>query len=359
MDKILTLIVPSYNMEAYLPYCLDSLLVKKGFDSFEVLVINDGSRDRTSEIAHGYEMAYPGVFRVIDKENGNYGSCVNRGLGEAQGKYVKILDADDSFNTGNFEKYLAFLRLTDADLVLSDFAVVDTGRNVRKVIRYDLGQGELYSMDDVCTCHAFKNMQMHAVAYRRENLIAMGYRQTEGISYTDQQWIFIPMISVRTVARFGIPVYEYMVGRSGQTVDPSVKARNVGQTARCVLDMAVQYECVADKVAGRPVREYLYSRITPLLKEVYVFSLIHYGTESRECLTNFDNDLKSASKALYRHVGDRETSSFLGFEYITYWRSHRNANAALVRLLSRVYLLMLKMKGTRRDSDPMSLPVSF
>ena len=96
MEKVLSIIIPTYNMENYLHKCLDSLLVedKNLRDALEVLVIIDGSKDRSSEIGHEYEEKYPGVFRVIDKENGNYGSCINRGLKEATGKYVKILDAN-------------------------------------------------------------------------------------------------------------------------------------------------------------------------------------------------------------------------------------------------------------------------
>jgi Glycosyltransferases involved in cell wall biogenesis len=55
MDQILTLIIPTYNMELYLRYCLDSLLVDEGLDALEVLVVNDGSRDCSLEIAREYE----------------------------------------------------------------------------------------------------------------------------------------------------------------------------------------------------------------------------------------------------------------------------------------------------------------
>lgn len=78
MDKILSIIVPSYNMEAYLPKCLGSLVIADEalLQKLDVIVVNDGSKDRTSEIAHGFETKYPGVFRVIDKPNGHYGSCI-------------------------------------------------------------------------------------------------------------------------------------------------------------------------------------------------------------------------------------------------------------------------------------------
>ena len=99
-EKLLTIIIPTYNMERLLPKCLSSLLIKEEniFSMLEVLVIIDGAMDSSSQIAHSFQDKFPSVFRVIDKENGNYGSCVNRGLSECKGKYIKILDADDSFD---------------------------------------------------------------------------------------------------------------------------------------------------------------------------------------------------------------------------------------------------------------------
>lgn len=74
MRKLLTIIIPTYNMQDYLCRCLDSLIVPDDMmKDLEVLVINDGSKDRSSEIAHSYQDRFPVTFRVIDKENGNYG----------------------------------------------------------------------------------------------------------------------------------------------------------------------------------------------------------------------------------------------------------------------------------------------
>ena len=114
MDKLLTIVIPSYNMEKYLDRCLSSLIVSdEKMQCLEVLVINDGSKDRTSEIAHTYEERFPGTFRVVDKENGHYGSCVNRGLKEARGTFIKVLDADDYFCGGFF----ALQRLCGAQIL--------------------------------------------------------------------------------------------------------------------------------------------------------------------------------------------------------------------------------------------------
>ena len=110
MEKILTICVPTYNMEALLPRCLDSFIIEEEFmNRLEIIVVNDGSKDRSSEIAHQYEAKYPNSFIVIDKPNGNYGSCVNAALKIARGKYFRICDADDYYISKNLSDYISLL----------------------------------------------------------------------------------------------------------------------------------------------------------------------------------------------------------------------------------------------------------
>lgn len=329
MDKILTLVIPSYNMEEYLPYCLDSLLVKENLGCLEVLVVNDGSRDRTSEIAHGYEKSCPDVFRVIDKENGNYGSCVNRGLQEAKGKYIKILDADDSFDTANFEKYLAFLKETDADLVISDFAVVDENRNITRMVSHGFPAGCL-QMDDICNSQNFSHIQMHAVTYRRDLLLNLVYKQTEGISYTDQEWTFTPMSGVKTVCFFDRYVYKYLVGREGQTMNPSVKAKRIQDVCLCVYSMSRAYEQYKGRVSER-VRKYFHGRLYYMIKEVYVSGFLNYSAGNKKMLCQFDSALKDISQEAYDLVGRGR------FNHIAFWRVHPDVNIVLVKGMSWCY----------------------
>ena len=99
MNKLFTIAVPAYNMELYLKRCLDSILLPKLQNSLEVILINDGSKDNTLSIARHYEKQYPEMLKVIDKTNGGWGSAINCEIQEATGKYFKILDADDWFDS--------------------------------------------------------------------------------------------------------------------------------------------------------------------------------------------------------------------------------------------------------------------
>ncbi len=94
--KLLSIAVPSYNSEKFLAATLDSLL---GYDDVEVIVINDGSKDGTINIANEYKAKYPDYFKVIDKENGGHGSGLNDAYKIAEGLYFKCCDSDDKLST--------------------------------------------------------------------------------------------------------------------------------------------------------------------------------------------------------------------------------------------------------------------
>ena len=79
MEKILSIVIPTYNMEKYIGKCLKSLIIPE-IDLLDIMVINDGSKDTSSQVAREIAKEYSSSIRVIDTENGNYGSCINKGL---------------------------------------------------------------------------------------------------------------------------------------------------------------------------------------------------------------------------------------------------------------------------------------
>lgn len=234
--KLLSVIVPAHNMEAYLPRCLGSVVVAPELMArLEVLVVNDGSADGTSAVAHGFEAKYPGSFRVIDKANGHYGSCVNRALQEATGRFVKVLDADDAFETAAFAEMLSRLAdvADDVDVVLTDFTEESEVTGTRQAVTMPFDDGESFRCAD--TVDRSVRMAMHAVCYRTELLRRIGYVQSEGIPYTDTEWIFLPMSAIRRGVCFRLPVYRYTVDRPGQTMSSEALARDRGVLERICM----------------------------------------------------------------------------------------------------------------------------
>ena len=129
MNKILSVVIPSYNMEEYLYRNVSSMMIGEILDDLEIIIVNDGSKDRTSEIAHELQRKASQSIVVIDKENGHYGSCVNAALKIATGKYFRILDADDWMDSGEFVKFVNILKCIDVDCIYTPFANVFFNKN--------------------------------------------------------------------------------------------------------------------------------------------------------------------------------------------------------------------------------------
>lgn len=343
MKKVLSVIIPSYNMEKYLDHCLSSLVLDN-MNGLDVIVVNDGSKDKTFEIALEYQKKYPDVFRVINKTNGNYGSCINAALPVVKGTYVKILDADDSFDTKNFAKFIDFLAHTNADLILTDFEIVNEERKSIRTIHYNFPIKGQTSFLEFCTNPDFINaIQMHAVTYRHELLISMNYHQTEGISYTDQQWIFTPMIMVKSVVYYGVTIYRYLLGRSGQTVDPKVKMRLMEHAKRNSYGLLNDFEAYKGEILDPRIKSYLYSRLSWYIKDIYVFYICNYSHINAQILREYDRNVGDISPEIYDFLCRKGVSSYMGFCYLSYWREH-DIPIVLVKIIGNLYKMILRFQ---------------
>ena len=327
MGKILSIIVPSYNMEAYLPKCLGSLIIddKELLQKLDVIVVNDGSKDRTSEIAHEFESKYTGVFRVIDKPNGHYGSCINAALPVAKGEYVKVLDADDSVETAAFEKMLRViceeLEKGDsaADLIVSDYVSVDPdGKNLKRP-KFGL-QETSRSLADIQ--EGWSRLTIHTICYRTQNLLKTGYRQTEGCAYTDTEWIIEPMVTVRRLRYLPIVVTHYLLGREGQTVDVKVLARSFQAILNITEGLVSRY---ADKctMCEKEALGYYSRQVRDMVSMSYLCGLLGYEGEKMQ------GDMKGFDEYLSQYPEFyRESENFVygpnhfPFRYVAEWRKH-------------------------------------
>ena len=337
MMKILSIIIPSYNMEAYLPKCLGSLIIddKELLQKLDVVVVNDGSKDRTSEIAHEFEAKYPGVFRVIDKPNGNYGSCINAALPTIQGRYVRILDADDSYETLNLQKYLGFLigEAKDVDMVLTDTVNVDDKSGAIGIrSSYQLVRDVILPIEEVLSKVVYFNM--NTIAYRSEIFKKFQYRQTEGISYTDTQWSFLPLAMVKRVIYWPEIVYRYTTSREGQTMMATTIAKNFWMMGKCALDTARQYVTVCDRLKGRH-RELMDAKIIGFASLAYnrPFKKVN-GVKYNIDLETYDRELREISPWIYDAVGETKGGTHVKCRCAANWRKHSADGYIRLRLFA-------------------------
>lgn len=328
MTKILSVIIPSYNMEDYLQKCLDSLILndKKQMEMLDVLVINDGSTDATSSIAHRYQARYPGIFRVIDKGNGHYGSCVNRGLSEARGKYVKILDADDWFQSGALGKLLTILSTSDVDMVITNYNIINGLGKIKKKKSFDLPKDKELKIDDFCTSDSFVKFQMHAVTYKRSKLIVNNYIQTEGVAYTDQEWIFMPITYMDTFIYSPITLYQYLIGREGQSMDSKIKVIKTWVSFDLLFKRNAVFHSLEDsEVVSKNKKTYLEKKLKSSVTKLYRNGIIFKMVDG-ETLRDYDERLKSEDRTLYDYVENVPDKKLFGLRYVYYWRKTGHAN---------------------------------
>ena len=124
----ISLIIPSYNVEKYIGFCIDSIL-KQSLKDFEVIVVDDGSTDKTREIIKSY-MSFNDNIRLFTQENSGQSVARNKGIAEATGSYIVFVDSDDWLTERNSLQYLYTQAVqSEADFVQAGFCYVN-GNNV-------------------------------------------------------------------------------------------------------------------------------------------------------------------------------------------------------------------------------------
>lgn len=341
-------------MENYLRKCLDSLIVSdENMQLLEVLVINDGSKDSSSSIAHEYESKYPQTIRVIDKENGNYGSCVNRGLKEATGTYVKVLDADDYFDHIVFDDYINYLkRGVDADMIISDFCLVNEAGEVTETYTFSFDTNCVFSLDDIPK-EVVKWIWHHGITYRKEILIKINYNQTEGISYTDDEWIFKPIFYVNKTLYYPKMLYYYLRGREGQTFDPNVIKKSLPQMI-IVANSLIDYYCKVSQLQEVKNRKYINQKLTHRLVSLYArFLLWFYPLECVDLLKDLDCKIERNLPEIYNDMNN--VANRIGHHYIYNWRVSNYKPNNLDIVVYKFFRSLIKILGDKSMHMPASL----
>lgn len=217
-----SVLTPVYNVERFLPECLDSLK-RQTLKSIEFICINDGSTDGSLDILKSYAQADP-RFRIIDKPNSGYGASMNRGLDEARGEYIGIVESDDFASPDMFKKLYKFAKRHDCDLVKSNYFEHD-----------ESGDREMRVYDGFVYRRVFDPRKEPGVMrvlpiiwaglYRKRMLDDNGVRfnETPGASFQDTSFVHKSWMSSRRVALLKKAFLHYRVDNSGSSVKSSTK----------------------------------------------------------------------------------------------------------------------------------------
>ena len=204
-EKLITIVVPVYNVEKYLAHTLDSIITAAPEDS-EILIINDGSKDNSEDVILEYKNNYPQLIRYIKQQNHGLGNVRNVALKEAKGKYIASIDSDDTINSSFFDEAMPYLE-NDIDIVIYDWLTInEDGRFTtpaldgvfRNLNRYE---GLLYTTIMPSTCNKIVKKSL----YEKLN-IKFVEDKFEDLSTNP----FI-MLAARTIKYINKPYYEYYI----------------------------------------------------------------------------------------------------------------------------------------------------
>lgn len=220
---ILTIGVPAYNVEKYIEKCLVSILNARNSNKIEVLVINDGSKDKTAEITREYEKKSKGIIRLIDKENGGHGSTINVAIKEAKGKYFRLIDSDDWVDPENLAKLVDIMEKEESDIILTkgSYDYIEEAQLVN-IINYDnLNEGTTYNFEDLTyENYGFKvyGPLLTTGNYKTEVLQKTKFTISEKKPYVDMEFNAFSIRDMQTLTYYDLNIYRYLIGREGQTI---------------------------------------------------------------------------------------------------------------------------------------------
>lgn len=320
-EKVLSIIIPTFNMENYIANCLNSLIIPF-IDKLDIIVVNDGSKDRSSEIAHSYADKYPDSIRVIDKENGNYGSCINVALPMIKGKYLKILDADDSFDTINLNKFIYKLEDIDVDLVLTDCIKV----NNKKVLKHHysdvIPKNKILSGDYITFLNNTNIGMMHSFTYNKNVFNKLNYKQTEGISYTDTEWIIYPIKNVYSIYYYDKIIYKYLIERTGQTISPQNIIKQISHIIIIVKKLLDFYDNSTENINIKQF-QYIENQIITTIGFLYKNVLFNSINQDKyEDFLYFDEFFFVNYPNLYKNFEKSLKLKLGSFKLIKYWNNN-------------------------------------
>ncbi len=257
--KILSFVIPAYNSAAFLDKCANSLLREDLLDKIEIIIVNDGSTDRTEEIALKYCKSFPDTVRLISQENRGHGGALNAGCFAATGKYLKVLDADDWIETDNLPEFIAELEKLNSDVVLTHYYTVNIGNSeIKSWKSYPENFGRDYSFEEITAdWRSFERVfTLHGITYNTRFYQKYGIKLSEKVFYEDQEFSTFPACYAEAVTPLDIFIYDYRIGDVTQSVSDENQLKRITHIETVLSRMLKEYKSLAHDTSSA-VREFI------------------------------------------------------------------------------------------------------
>lgn len=302
--KLITFAVPSYNSEAYMRNCIDSILV--GGEDVEIIIVNDGSKDGTGAIADEYAAKYPTICKAVHQENGGHGEGVNQGIRHGTGLYYKVVDSDDWVDASALAEVIATIKRHIAedslpDLYVTNFVyehVEDNTAFTRKFTK-NMPTGRFFGWNEVKKFKGSSVLLMHSLMYKLDVLRASGLELPKHTFYVDNIFAYVPLPFVKKMYYIDTDFYRYYIGRADQSVNMSVFAKRTEQQNRVMKIMAEAYDIREIKKTNPRLAKYMLHTLACLMIVTLTFTLAEPSKEKYAALKTLWKDIKKKDKWLH------------------------------------------------------------
>ena len=301
MEKLLTVSVAAYNVQDYIRENLDSMIIPEIMDQLEVFIVDDGGSDDTLSIAKEYHEKYPDTFIPVHKENGGYGTTVNYSIEHATGKFFKLLDGDDWFDSNGLKQLVETLKDCRADVVVNPYynGCDKDSLEVKKCNWMKL-PNKLYLVSEL-TDKAY--LSMWATTYRTEILKKSGMVLPEHTLYTDQVFCVEPMLYAEVVQFEKYPVYCYRIGREGQSVSKEARLKHFDDQVS-VCDRLFKF-AESDQVKESKNCDFIVYRGSGAYRTLLLtLLLLPKETETLKKIIKYEKRYRNLSYAAFKKVAD-------------------------------------------------------
>lgn len=304
--KLLTIVIPSYNTEKFIDKNMAYYIDERLFKSVQILLIDDGSKDSTKEKAMRYQNEYPEYVKVISKSNGGHGSVINCGIRNAKGKYFKVIDADDWVETKNLVKFVEYLKDKDVDLIVNPYNTIhEVTKRKQKVVNFKNVEYDVEYQFDQIAGKYFKFLSLHGITIRTEILIQNGIRLTEDCFYEDFEYVLFPIPYVNRVVFFELPIYNYLIGQSSQSVSDENVLRNKDMLIKVYAESVRYFEEVSSKMCMEK-KNYIENNILKFGNSIYNVFLRNYKkNDAYNWMHIYDCKIKEISRYYYDEIGKK------------------------------------------------------
>ncbi|MGH4122988.1 MAG: glycosyltransferase family 2 protein [Clostridium sp.] len=298
-----SIIIPVYNVQEYLPRCLDSV-IKQTINNREIIIVNDGSTDNCSEILKEYKIRFPELI-IINQKNSGISETRNAGLSAATGEYIAFVDSDDFIELNMFQKMYNAAKRESADIVICNY-ILYSETNKEKPDQKIEGMDKEGYIDKIEALRKFLLNDIKAYAWnklhKRELFTENKILFPDFIVCEDTPALFLTLACSKKIFLMSEPLYYYRQREASLTKVFSIKSME---------DMIAGCYIMRDYITADPL---LYEKLIHYYRVYMIKTLwvIHSKYWTEYCETGEKNNYLDFKKIIKKEVRALKISEIIG-----------------------------------------------